>query len=119
MRNTERVPSLQSNLENVDQFRNGQVLEEYSSNVVGALKLFDELIRIKYFLDLDNKKVTEYQKTKDIVWTWLYSTEGPMKTFVWKGYFEDMPNDPHNKNLNQLTPLEFARDCDACRILRA
>ena len=88
---------------------NGQVLEEYSSNVVGALKLFDELIRIKYILQLDERKVTEYQKTRDIVRAWLYSTEGPMKTYVWKGYFEDMPNDPNNKNLNQLTPLEFAR----------
>lgn len=88
---------------------NGQVLEEYTSNVVGALKLFDELIRLKNTLNLNEEKVSEYQKTRDLVWAWLYSTEGPMKTFVWKGYFEDMPNDPHNKNLNQITPLEFAR----------
>lgn len=88
---------------------NGQVLEEYTSNVVGALKLFNELIRLKTTLQINEKKVSEYQKSRDIVWAWLYSTEGPMKTFAWKGYFEDMPNDPNNKNLNQLTPLEFAR----------
>lgn len=88
---------------------NGQVLEEYTSNVVGALKLFDELIRLKTTLQINEKKVSEYQKSRDMVWAWLYSTEGPMKTFAWKGYFEDMPNDPNNKNLNQLTPLEFAR----------
>jgi len=88
---------------------NGQVLEEYSSNVVGALKLFDELLRLKKTLNLSEAKVSEYQKTRDTVWAWLYSTEGPMKTYIWKGYFEDMPNDPHNKNLNQITPLEFAR----------
>lgn len=88
---------------------NGQVLEEFTSNVVGALKLFDELIRLKTTLQINEKKVSEYQKSRDIVWAWLYSTEGPMKTFAWKGYFEDMPNDPNNKNLNQLTPLEFAR----------
>jgi hypothetical protein len=88
---------------------NGQVLEEYTSNVVGALKLFDELILLKTTLQLNENKVAEYRKTRNLVWEWLYSTEGPMKTFVWKGYFEDMPNDPNNKNLNQITPLEFAR----------
>jgi hypothetical protein len=88
---------------------NGQVLEEYTSNVVGALKLFDELIRIKTILQINEEKASDYQKTRNLVWAWLYSTEGPMKTFVWKGYFEDMPNDPSNKNLNQITPLEFAR----------
>lgn len=88
---------------------NGQVLEEYTSNVIGAVNLFDELIRLKEKLKLDQAKVKSYEKTRKMVWSWLYSTEGPMRSFVWKGYFEDIPNDPHNKNRDQITPMETAR----------
>ena len=88
---------------------NGQVHEEYTSNVIGGIALFDELIRLRERLQLDENRIASYQKARKIVWDWLYSTEGPMRTFVWKGYFEDIPNDPYNKNRNQISPMETAR----------
>lgn len=32
-----------------------------------------------------------------------------MKTYIWNGYFEDIPNDPDRSNRVQITPLETAR----------
>ena len=32
-----------------------------------------------------------------------------MRTFVWNGYFEDIPSDPECQNRVQITPLETAR----------
>ncbi len=89
--------------------KDGQVLEEYSASVVGAINLFDDLVRLQSQLNVPEEKVSMYQKTRKAVWSWLYSTDGPMRSFVWKGYFEDIPNDPHNKNRVQNVPLEFAR----------
>jgi hypothetical protein len=88
---------------------NGQVHEEYSSNVIEAIKLFDELTRVKDRIGLDNERITLYIKTRETAWRWLFSTEGPMRTFVWNGYFEDIPSDRFNKNRVQYTPLETAR----------
>lgn len=88
---------------------NGQVHEEYTANVIEAIKLFDELIRVKERIGLGDKRIVQYAKTREMVWQWLFSTEGPMRTFVWKGYFEDIPNDPYNKNRVQNIPLETAR----------
>ena len=44
-----------------------------------------------------------------IVWDWLYSVEGPIKTSIWKGYFEDIRWDPINLNRVNNSPMEFAR----------
>ena len=88
---------------------NGQVHEGYTANVIFGIRLFDELIRLKDQLDLSEEKLAEYTKTRDYVWDWLYSIKGPMRTFVWKGYFEDMPNDIYNHNRVQNIPLETAR----------
>jgi hypothetical protein len=89
--------------------RTGVVISEYCSNVVEPIRLFDELIRIKGKIALDEKKVAAYQKTRDLVWNWLYSRYGPMKTYIWNAYFEDVPNDPGAVNRVQITPLETAR----------
>lgn len=32
-----------------------------------------------------------------------------MKTYIWNGYFEDVPNDPGRDNRLQITPMETAR----------
>jgi len=88
---------------------NGQVHEDYTANVIGGIALFDELVRLKDRLGLSDEKVRSYQRTRKAVWDWLYSTEGPMRTFVWKGYFEDIPHDPANRNRVQNIPLETAR----------
>jgi hypothetical protein len=89
--------------------QNGQVHEQYTAHVIGAIKLFDELIRLKDQLNISEEQVANYEKTRAFVWKWMYSRSGPMKTFVWKGYFEDIHNDDYNKNRVQNIPLETAR----------
>jgi len=87
----------------------GKVYEKYCSNVIGAISLFDELIRISARIDLDPEKLKTYKTTRKHVWDWLFSNLGPVKSMVWKGYFEDIPNDQGNVNRNQISPLETAR----------
>ncbi len=89
--------------------RTGVVISEYCSNVIEPIRLFDELIRIKNRIGLSDEKVGAYQKARDIAWKWLYCRYGPMKTFIWNAYFEDVPNDPGRLNRVQITPLETAR----------
>lgn len=87
----------------------GEVTEDYTSHVVDNLRLIEELIRIKDIIKLPNEKLKAYQNTSDIVWNWLYSSGGPMKTFIWKGYFEDIRIDNINLNRVNNSPMEFAR----------
>ena len=87
----------------------GEVISDYCSNVIESVRLFDELIRISDRIGLGKEQVALYQKTRDQVWTWLFSKSGPMKTYVWNGYFEDVQNDPERLNRVQITPLETAR----------
>ena len=89
--------------------RTGVVISEYCSNVIEPIRLFDELIRIQKRIDLEEKNAGNYKNARDTAWEWLYGTTGPMKTYVWNAYFEDVPNDPERANRNQLTPLETAR----------
>ncbi len=87
----------------------GEVVEEYTSHVVENLRLLEELVRIKDRIRLAPEKAQAYQKCADAVWQWLYAPDGPIKTSIWKGYFEDMPLDPSNLNRVNNSPLEFAR----------
>ncbi|TAH03561.1 MAG: hypothetical protein EAZ15_02880 [Sphingobacteriales bacterium] len=87
----------------------GEVQEAYTSHVIENLRLMDELLRIKAKINLSVAKVNEYQKTAKIVTEWLYSVEGPVKTSIWKGYFEDIRWDPINLNRVNNSPMEFAR----------
>jgi hypothetical protein len=87
----------------------GVVISEYCSNVIDPIRLFDELIRIQERIHLDKKKAVDYRDARDIAWKWFYGTTGPMKTYIWNAYFEDVPNDPDRANRNQITPLETAR----------
>lgn len=89
--------------------RTGAISEEYCSNVLPPVKLFDELVRIQSLAKITDEAVAKYQKARDMAWKWLFSWEGPMKTYVWKGYFEDVQYDAANKNRVQVTPLEVAR----------
>ncbi len=88
---------------------NGQVHEQYTANVIGAIALFDELVCLKDRLGLPQEKAAGYKRVRRVAWDWLFSTEGPMRTFVWKGYFEDIPHDEYNRNRVQNIPLETAR----------
>jgi len=87
----------------------GEVTEEYTSHVVENLRLIDELIRISDRVKLPPEKVAAYQKASEIVWYWLYTSDGPIKTSIWKGYFEDIRIDPINLNRVNNSPMEFAR----------
>lgn len=91
------------------QARLGDILEQYCSNVLSPVKLFDELIRIKEQANIDKENIEAYKKARDMAWNWMFSTKGPMKTYVWKGYFEDVPCDNNNENRVQVTPIEVAR----------
>ena len=87
----------------------GEVQEQYTSHVVDNLRLLDELVRIKNNIRLSVEKISAYTNASKIVWAWLYSAEGPIKTSIWKGYFEDIRWDPINLNRVNNSPMEFAR----------
>lgn len=88
---------------------NGEILEDYTSHVVENLRLLDELVRIKDRIKLPDEKARAYQNASGVAWGWLYSAEGPIKTAIWKGYFEDIRFDPINLNRVNNSPMEFAR----------
>lgn len=88
---------------------NGVILEDYTSHIVENLRLLEELIRINDHVNLPAEKTIAYQKAADIVWYWLYSSEGAIKTSIWKGYFEDIRIDNINLNRVNNSPMEFAR----------
>ena len=79
----------------------GAIREEYTANMVGPVKLLDEMIR----LNIGN--VASYQTARSTAWNWVLTY--PMQNNRWVNYFEDMPRDPGFTNINQLTPLETAR----------
>jgi len=89
--------------------RTGVIISEYTSNVIESIRLFDELSRIASKIRLENEKTEAYKNARKIAWDWLFSKSGPMKTYIWNGYFEDVPNDPGRANRLQITPLETAR----------
>jgi hypothetical protein len=78
--------------------RAGRVIEEYTANIIQAVRLFDELIRLG-----DSK----YVAARGAAWEWIL--QYPMQNGMWKGYFEDIRLDPANMNRDQLSPLETAR----------
>ncbi|OGG06756.1 MAG: hypothetical protein A3F83_16520 [Candidatus Glassbacteria bacterium RIFCSPLOWO2_12_FULL_58_11] len=89
--------------------RTGLVVDEYSSNVVEPVRLLDELVRIAGRTGLEKGKAEAYLKAREIAWSWLFAKNGPLKTYIWNGYFEDIPSDPKLLNRVQITPLETAR----------
>lgn len=76
--------------------------EEYSANVVGAITLFDELVR------LGLGDVEAYVSARRTAFEWLMRV--PMKNDAWSGYFEDIDiqTDPA-ANPNQYSALRTAR----------
>lgn len=81
--------------------RDGIAIEHYSSHVIAAIRLFDELI------DLQPGDSAPLLAARDAAWKWLMAF--PMQTGRWKGYFEDIRLDPDNENRDQYSPLETAR----------
>lgn len=76
-------------------------LEDYSSNVIGPIRLLDELIR------LDLGDVASYRKARQTAWRWLMAY--PMRNDIWEAYFEDVPINKDHTNFNQYSALETAR----------
>jgi hypothetical protein len=89
--------------------RTGKIIDEFCSNVVEPIRLLQEIIRIQSSISVQPAQVKAWQRAHDIAWRWLYSKGGPMKTYIWNAYFEDVPSDPRQANRNQLTPMETAR----------
>ncbi len=90
----------------------GATLDDYCADVIGPIRLFDELIR----LDVGDKPL--FQKARQIAWSWLM--EYPMQNGQWANYFEDIPTHPlpdgtryrmgvSDTNVNQYIPMETAR----------
>ncbi len=76
--------------------------EEYSSNVVGALMLFDELQRLSL------GDVAGYTRVRALVVDWLMRV--PLKNDAWSGYFEDIEIQPGPaSNPNQYVAMRTAR----------
>ena len=89
--------------------RNGKIIDEFCANVVEPVKLFDELLRIQTKIAVTAEQTASWKKARDLAWNWLYSKGGPMKTYIWNAYFEDVPSDDQQANRNQVTPMETAR----------
>ncbi len=81
--------------------REGTPVEDYSSHVIAAVRLFDELLA----LGLDH--ADPLAAARDTAWRWLMAF--PMQNNCWKGYFEDIRLDPENRNRDQYSALETAR----------
>lgn len=77
------------------------VREEYSANVIGPVRLLDELVRLSL------GDVPAYRRARQTAWTWLMAY--PMKNQIWHGYFEDIPTFEKLTNFNQYSPMETAR----------
>lgn len=80
---------------------NGVVREEYTSSMISSVRLFDELIRLKY------DSVKNYKKARDLLWSWILAY--PMRNNKWKGSFSDIPLDPHNRNRDPISAMKTAQ----------
>jgi hypothetical protein len=81
--------------------RTGEVVESYSSHVIPAIQLFEQLVA----LGIDEGGML--QEAYRLAWEWMFQV--PMENGCWKGYFEDIRLDPHNENREQYSPMETAR----------
>jgi hypothetical protein len=79
----------------------GRAREEYSSNTIGAIKLFDELGR------LGLGETGAYKDARRQVWEW--TLKYPMSNMLWSAVFEDVYLQHFPNNLNQYSPMETAR----------
>jgi hypothetical protein len=81
--------------------KTNEVREDYSSNVVGAIMLFDELERLKL------GHLEGYARARQIALTWLLGV--PIVRDSWSGYFEDVDIHPDvATNPNQYSALRTA-----------
>ncbi|MDD5656521.1 MAG: hypothetical protein PHF00_04615 [Elusimicrobia bacterium] len=79
----------------------GAVREEYTANVLGPVRLFDGMIRLRL------GDTAAYRKAREAAWAWLMAY--PMRDNLWATYFEDVSMYSRPENFNQYIPLETAR----------
>lgn len=90
----------------------GATSDDYCADVVGPIRLLDELIR----LGIGDRAL--FRRARQIAWDWLM--EYPMRNGQWANYFEDIPTRPlpdgtdyrvgiSTTNVNQYVPMETAR----------
>lgn len=89
--------------------RTGVVISEYCSNALEPVRLMSELLRTADRISLGDERRKAYARARDLGWNWLFGHTGPMTTFIWNAYFEDIYNDPQRANRNQITPGELAK----------
>jgi hypothetical protein len=81
---------------------NGNVIEQYCSNIIAQVQLFDGLIAA----GLGN--VSAYQTARTSAWNWMMTF--PMQNNVWAQYFEDVGiQGSYDNNLNQYNAMMVAR----------
>jgi hypothetical protein len=79
----------------------GKPVEDYTANVIGPIRLLDEMIRLRL------GDAASYRRARRAAWDWLMVY--PMKDNVWEAYFEDVPINKDRTNFNQYSALETAR----------
>jgi hypothetical protein len=81
--------------------KTGEVLDNYSADMIPAVRLFDELHK----LNRDGEQNC-YQTKRDIVLKWILAY--PVHNNLWSGYYEDNKSGLHG-NLDQQSAMETAR----------
>lgn len=89
--------------------RTGVVIDAYTANVIEPIRLFDVLLQHRDSIKLSDERAKAYERARSLAWDWLLSKNGPLITYVWNGYFEDVPSDPKLGNRVQIIPMETAR----------
>jgi hypothetical protein len=76
-------------------------IEDYCAHTAGAIRLFDELIR------LNLGSVASYTTARATAWNWTVTY--PLANGGWGRYFEDQPTPQSRSNVNQYNPGQLAR----------
>jgi hypothetical protein len=82
-------------------FKTGDILAPYCSNMILAVNLIDEL----FLIDAPGFSKEELTAKKELLIKWILKY--PMQNNFWAGYYEDV--EANYENLNQQNPMETAR----------
>ncbi len=90
--------------------RTGETEDAYTADMIFVVEFLDKILACDTALDKAQVKAK-----RDLVFNWIM--ENPVKTGLWSGYFEDVPERLYN--INQFSPMETARymldNPDACK----
>ena len=80
--------------------RTGETEDAYTADMVFVVEFLDKMLACDTSLDKADIKAK-----RDLVFNWIM--DNPVKTGLWSGYFEDVPERLYN--INQFSPMETAR----------